>query len=186
MSKDDKKTSKPKTVKETQANYLIDERFEIIGGVRYDFLASPKLPHQLLLGGLYAAFRLSCAQSGTIVMAPMDVHLDEDNMLQPDLIFVSSENAAILRDGFIYGAPDLVVEILSDSTARRDKTIKKMTYERFGVREFWIADAENRYIEQFVLLDGTYRQVAILGPEDRLVSATLPCLNVELSTIFKD
>ncbi|XID90757.1 Uma2 family endonuclease [Paenibacillaceae bacterium WGS1546] len=181
----DNKKEKPVKVKETHGTYFIDERYEIIGGVRYDFLTSPKFAHQDALGRLYVSFHSACSEDGVILLAPLDVHFDEQNILQPDILYVRGENRGIIRDGYVYGAPDLVVEILSDSTARRDKTLKKSTYEKFGVGEYWLVDPVYRLVEQFVLVEGEYRLVATCSEEEELVASTVPSLTVDLSAIFE-
>jgi len=182
MSDDNRK--KAAKVKKTHGTYFIEERYEIIGGVRYDFMTSPKFVNQNLLGQLYVAFHSSCAQDGIILIAPMDVHFDKDNILQPDILYIRKENKGIIRDGYVYGVPDLVVEILSDSTARNDKTIKKATYENFGVPEYWLVEPVYRLVDQFVLVDGEYRLAKTWTEEDNLVSVTVPCLSIVLSTVF--
>lgn len=171
-------------VKEQQEFYEIPERFELIEGIRYDFLSSPKYVHQKILTNFHLAFHSACSREGEILLAPMDVHFDEDNIVQPDVIYISRENLGIIRDGFVFGVPDLVVEILSESTGKRDKTIKKSLYERFGVLEYWLADPVYRTIDQFVLEDGRYRLAATLTEQDRLDSPTIPCLEIDLMTIF--
>lgn len=183
---DDESEAKDKQgkVKETPENYLIDERYEIIEGVRYDFLTSPIYAHQRILAKLYLAFHKDCAADGEVLFAPLDVHFDENNIFQPDLIYIANANRGIIRDGYIYGAPDLVVEILSSSTGRRDKTIKKNGYEKFGVREYWLVDPVHRFVEQFVLLDGKYAEVATLTEEQTLSSPTVACLSLTLNEIF--
>lgn len=182
---DDKSDKRPGKIKEQQESYsLIDERYEIIEGVRYDFLASPKYAHQKMLLNFSYAFHDSCGNEGEILVAPMDVHLDEDNIFQPDVIYIAKERLDIVHDGFVYGVPDLVVEILSDSTGRRDKTIKKTVYERFGVKEYWLADPVYRTLDQFVLRDGRYMLEATLSEGDTLASPTIPCLTIDLDKIF--
>ena len=87
----------------------------------------------------------------------VEVHFDEKNIFVPDFIVVLKENEQILAQGdFIYGAPDLVVEILSKSTKKRDVTIKKNTYERNGVREYWIIDPWIKSVAVYLLRDGKY------------------------------
>jgi len=179
------KAEKAAKVKETHGTYFIDERYEIIGGVRYDFMTSPKFIHQNVLGLLYVAFHSSCAVDGVILLAPMDVHFDEKNILQPDILYIRNENRGIIRDGYVHGVPDLVVEILSDSTASRDKTIKKAAYEKFGVREYWLADPVYRLVDQFVLVEGEYRLLATWTENDRIVSSAVPCLAIGLSAVFE-
>ncbi|QJD86880.1 Uma2 family endonuclease [Cohnella herbarum] len=181
----DSKDGKAPKIKKTHGTYFIEERYEIIGGVRYDFLSSPKYVHQNVLGRLHVAFHSTCAQDGIILMAPMDVHFDEENILQPDILYIRTENKEIIRDGYVYGVPDLVVEILSDSTARNDKTIKKATYERFGVQEYWLIEPVYRLVDQFALVEGEYRLLATWTEEDRLVSSSVPCLSIELSAVFE-
>jgi Uma2 family endonuclease len=178
----------PKTpnVKEQHPSNEIPERFEIIEGIRYDFLSSPKYVHQKILTNLHLAFNDDCSREGEILLAPMDVHFDEENIVQPDVIFICDENMGIIRDGFVFGVPDLLVEILSDSTGRRDKTIKKALYERYGVKEYWLADPIYRTIDQFVLENGGYRLTATLTEADQLKSPIIPCLNIDLSVIFPE
>lgn len=179
-----KPPSEKPIVKEQQGYYEVNERFEIIGGVRYDFLSSPKFVHQKMLTNFHLAFHRACCNDGEIILAPMDVHFDEDNIVQPDVIYIARANLGIIRDGYVFGVPDLIVEILSNSTGRRDKTIKKTLYEQFGVKEYWLADPVYRTLDQFVLVERTYRLVATLTEEEEAVSATVPCLSVDLKDIF--
>ncbi|HZG77814.1 MAG TPA: Uma2 family endonuclease [Paenibacillus sp.] len=181
------KSDKPVTVvKEQQQGYMEPiERYEIIGGVRYDFMTSPKYEHQKILQNFHLAFHGACAREGEVMIAPLDVHFDEENVLQPDVIYIRNERLSIIRDGYIYGVPDLVVEVLSASTGRRDKTIKKATYERFGVKEYWLADPAYRVVDQYVLDDGgKYAHAATLTEDDKLRSPTVPCLEIDLGSIF--
>jgi Uma2 family endonuclease len=185
-SKPNNTNRKTPNVKEQHSYYEISERFEIIEGIRYDFLSSPKYVHQKILTNLHLAFNDACSREGEILLAPMDVHFDEENIVQPDVIYICKENIGIIRDGFVFGVPDLLVEILSDSTGRRDKTIKKALYERCGVKEYWLADPIYRTIDQFVLENVGYRLMATLTEADRLQSPIIPCLNIDLSVIFPE
>jgi Uma2 family endonuclease len=106
-------------------------------------------------------------------------------VVQPDLIFVSHERKEIVVKEEIRGAPDLVVEILSPGTERRDRGYKKALYARYGVREYWVVDPDEQVIEVYIpqaqgfQLTGTYR------PPDRMVSVILPALRIELEEVFQ-
>jgi len=90
---------------------------------------------------------------GQVVVAPIDVVLDREKALivQPDVLFISNERKAIIRDQ-IWGAPDLVVEVLSPGTAAQDRTQKRGWYRQYGVREYWLVDPAQ---SQVTLLDST-------------------------------
>ncbi|WP_373229342.1 Uma2 family endonuclease [Cohnella sp.] len=171
-------------VKEGQSGYWIEERYEIIEGVRYDFLSSPKVTHQMLVTELNASIRASCHTVGIVLVAPMDVHFDENNIVQPDLIFIANENLPIIKDGWVKGVPDLLVEILSPSTGSKDKVRKKAIYERFGVQEYWIVDPGYSTIDQLVLVDGKYQLAATYGDEETFTSPKLSCISIDLRQLF--
>ncbi|MDF2668969.1 MAG: hypothetical protein K0R67_1275 [Paenibacillus sp.] len=189
MMKESKDSSKPASspvVKEQTGFYDIPERYEIIEGVRYDFLSSPKITHQALLGQLHMSLNTSCHADGVILLAPMDVHLSKDNIVQPDLIFIASDNLSIMKNEKIMGPPSLLVEILSPSTGSRDKVLKKKLYSRFGISEYWIIDPVHSAVDQFVLAgegDG-YALAASYDETDTLTSMRYPCMSVSLSELF--
>lgn len=164
---------------------LIDERFEIINGIRYDFHPSPSLLHQVLVTELSSCIRQTCRPNGIVVVAPMDVHLDENNILQPDVIFISNETVHIVKNNKIFGAPDLVVEILSPSTSTNDKIRKKTQYERFGVKEYWIVDPRHHIIDQFVLEGVKFYLHATYAPGDTLLSDRFSCISIDLTLLFE-
>jgi Uma2 family endonuclease len=160
------------------------ERYEIIGGVRYDMLSSPKLDHQLLVTQIWNALNQTCHASGIVVVAPMDVHLDDDNVVQPDLSYISEGNFGIIRGKDIYGAPDLLVEILSPSSGRHDKIRKRNVYEAFGVREYWIVDPIHKTIDQFVTDSGKLGLYKMYAEGDRLQSPVIACIDIDLDQLF--
>ena len=129
--------------------------------------------------------------------APYDVHIDEFNTYQPDLLFVSNERRAILERLGAFGAPDVVVEILSDSTRRRDLRAKLPVYLRAGVREVVIVDLEARTVAVYAGYDygdghgdGDGDGVRAAGPArvygagDTLTLGAMPGVSVELAPIF--
>jgi Uma2 family endonuclease len=187
ISKQVKEQSEPYPDNNTDpSRALIDEQFEIINGIRYDLKPSPTVKHQFLVTKIWNALYNTCHSNGILLVAPIDVYLDEKNTFQPDVIFISNENLSIIQDDRIYGAPDLVVEILSPSTGKRDKTTKKETYGSFGVKEYWIVDPIHQTIDQFLLNNQTYNLHATLIPGDMMRSPLFSCINIDIDTVFQD
>jgi Uma2 family endonuclease len=97
---------------------------------------------------------------GEVRAAPYDVHLDDENVYQPDIVFISNENLHNIHKNGFYGAPELVIEILSPSNATYDLENKKAVYERYGVKEYWIVDPETSLAEGFTLTRGMFEPFA--------------------------
>ncbi len=98
---------------------------------------------------------------GELFVAPFDVFLDEEeNAVQPDLIFVSASNVSIVDDeGVIHGVPDLLIELLSPGNPTHDTVTKKELYEKFGVKEYWIVDPATKATIGYTLSGGVYRKI---------------------------
>ena len=105
---------------------------------------------------------------GEVFDAPVDLQLSEWDIVQPDLVVVLSHNEKIMTPKKIEGSPDLVVEILSGSSAHNDRVRKKELYRKSAIPEYWIVDPDQRTVEQFVLRDDTYE---LLGPHTDVVDA---------------
>ncbi len=140
-----------------------ERRVELIDGVFYD-MAAPTSPHQLIAAEIYrqlADFIRSRGGSCIPFIAPTDVQLDCDDrtIVQPD-VFVVCRRDRILRARF-YGAPDLVIEVLSPSTYSKDMRLKRNKYEDAGVREYWLADPDRRRV--IVYLFGEPQDIFISG-----------------------
>lgn len=149
--------------------------------------ATPSPLHQRVSKNLEFAFQLFLREHsiGELFHAPVDVMLDENNGCQPDILFISKERDFIvdLHEG-ILGAPDLIVEIISPGSIRRDRVDKKNLYERFAVREFWLIDPANRTVEIYVMQENAYALHQFLEAEGKATSKVLPDLEVEIATIF--
>jgi Uma2 family endonuclease len=142
-----------------EADYaaLPDEpRCELLYG-RLVLMTSPAVRHQEVVIRL-ARHLLDFADrnQGRAILSPMDVRLADHSVVQPDLIYVTPERRSVLR-ARVYGAPDLVVEILSPSTARRDLGEKLRLYADSGIREYWIVDPEAKTFEFLVNDGGAFR-----------------------------
>ncbi len=124
-------------------------RYEAIEGDLY-MTPAPSIRHHRLTRALYDALKplLHKPEYGELFWAPVGVEFPATGEgVQPDLMFVSNERRGIIGEAGIAGAPDLVVEILSPSTAGRDRTIKLRLYERQGVPEYWIVDPDENTID---------------------------------------
>jgi Uma2 family endonuclease len=132
-------------------------RHEIIDGDHY-VNPAPSTYHQTvsrrLQHQLYTQIELTCR--GVVYNAPVDVQLTDHDIVQPDLVVVLTARMQMITPTKIKGVPDLIVEILSPSTASNDATLKKQLYERVGVAEYWIVDPDNHTVEQLALTDGRY------------------------------
>jgi Uma2 family endonuclease len=161
-------------------------RHEIIGGDHF-MTPAPSLWHQDISRNLGFAL-LTWARvrrRGKVYLAPVDVQLGNHDIVQPDLVFVSTERQALLTARRIVGAPDLVVEILSPATADRDREVKRDTYERFGVREYWIVDPDACSITVYAqAAGGGFVVAAVFTGEDVLTSALLEGFSAPLAEVF--
>ncbi|MFC0214550.1 Uma2 family endonuclease [Paenibacillus chartarius] len=173
-------------VKEQTETYDVQERYEIIQGVRYEMQPSPSFLHQVIVFNMAFTLRQSCHETGIVVVAPMDVHLDADNTVQPDLIFIRNGNLHIVQNNRIKGTPDLLAEVLSPSTGKHDRARKKALYESFGVTEYWIVDPAHYTIEQYELDAGSYRLAAVYGEGDTIRSNVFSCIHIDVTSLFAE
>jgi Uma2 family endonuclease len=157
-------------------------RHEIIDGEHY-VVPAPNTSHQLVSGNIYFALALWVREhaSGVVMYSPVDVILSEHDIVEPDLVFVRSENASRVEQRGIAGSPDLVVEILSPSNRRYDQVRKRELYERFGVPEYWIVDCDERTVKVLRLRGARYAEIEI---GDILTSPLLPGFTLPLATLF--
>jgi Uma2 family endonuclease len=148
---------------------------------------APVPKHQRLNGRFYLTLA-DLIPNGEVLYAPIDVHLDEDNVVEPDLVWVAENSRCIITEKRLEGPPDLIIEIFSPSTARRDKKEKYELYERYGVREYWMADADplGNYLEVYVWADGKYMRQGVYGAADSFESTVLGGKTVDLKPIFAD
>lgn len=149
----------PRTIMEVYKSLPEGTRAELIDQVIY-MSPSPISKHQVILNKINVQLYnyLEESKAGIIYVSPLDVYLDEEmNAVQPDLSVVLKGGLAKVDEvGYIHGAPDLIVEILSSGNAKYDLVKKKELYERFGVKEYWIVDPETRQAQGFKLQTDKY------------------------------
>ncbi len=163
------------------------QRHEIIDGEHY-VTAAPFLRHQRLARKLVQKLGPPVDENGLgeVFLAPCDLVFSKHDVVQPDLLFVSKERLRILTEKNIQGAPDLVIEILSESTRKLDEDIKFDLYERFGVLEYWILDSLRQTARIYRLKNGCLRLAAELSAPagDIIKTPLLPGVEVPLAEIF--
>ena len=180
--------------KQTYKDYLTypdDERWEIIDGVPY-MQSAPTWQHQSISRELLRQFSNYLLQkSCEIFSAPFDLRLskadikDEDviNVYQPDLVVICDKSQ--LQGTGYFGIPNLVIEILSPSTAKADRLLKFNMYEKFGVQEYWIVEPDMKIVSVFILQDNNrYGRTELYTEKDNVAVSIFSDLIIDLSTVF--
>ena len=179
------------------------ERWELIDGVAYNMSPAPSSRHQGISGELYFQIKIFLKNKCRVFAAPFDVFLpvfpikseyEIDTVVQPDLSVIC-DKSKIIEKGCL-GSPDLIIEILSPSTSKRDLNEKFQLYERSGVKEYWIVDPGNKYIRIFHLISegensGKYDDGTLIPPADwrekdtRAESVILKGFFVDIEELFE-
>lgn len=183
--------------KYTYADYLTwpeEERWELIDGYPYDMSPAPRRKHQGILGEMFRKFAdYFDHKPCKLYVAPFDVRLAEDysddhlieNVVQPDIsVFCNKKR---LDEKGAVGAPDLIVEILSPSTAGKDLKTKLLLYQKYAVKEYWIVDPEKDTVEVIVLDEsGKYNPGRVYGKEETVNSILFQDLKIDLGPLFTE
>ena len=158
-----------------------DQRYEIIEG-NLLMAPAPDTWHQSWIGELYSILRdhVKSHRLGKVFLSPVDVVLDPENTVQPDLVVVLNANLGIVQHRAIFGTPDLLVELVSPSSVRRDRHVKKDLYARFGVKEYWIGDPARNALEVLTLKAERYELHSSAGEKGKVASLLLPGLEFDL------
>ena len=161
------------------------KRYELIHG-EVHLTPSPTTKHQCALQNLSSDLGPFVIKNGLgeVWTAPLDVRLSHDTAVQPDLIFISNSRARIIKENYIDGAPDLVVEILSPSTAAHDRATKLALYAEAGVPEVWLLDPNAKTVEVLKLQGKKYVLDAALAGDQKLTSSQFPGWELPLTDLF--
>ncbi len=179
----------------TYADYLTwddDERWELIDGVVYNMSPAPMRKHQKILVKLSRILDVYLdGKPCEVYVAPFDVRFAEksnddnntiDSVVQPDISVICNEMK--LDDYGCIGSPDLIIEILSPSTAKKDKTVKFKLYEKYGVKEYWVVHPDENIIEIFKLSGDAYLHAEVYGKDDSIEVKLLGELIIDVNQIF--
>ncbi|MDR4503197.1 MAG: Uma2 family endonuclease [Candidatus Scalindua sp.] len=177
-----------KKKKYTYEDYVMmsdDKRYELIEGELL-MTPSPTTGHQRILRKLEFLLEKFVNEKnlGEIFFTPCDVYLDEGNVVQPDIMFISKERLNIIGEKNIQGAPCITIEIISKSSAYRDMVQKKKLYAQFGVKEYWIVIPEDESIEIYLLDNTAYKLFKIYRDNDIIETPGLKGFNKRLKNIF--
>ena len=163
-------------------------RYEILEGEIF-VSPSPVTKHQIVSGNLYAILHhhVRAHKLGLVLHAPTDVVLSYTNVVQPDLLFVSNARKKIITEQNIQGAPDLMVEILSETTEEQDRTTKMQIYARHGVKEYWLIDPDRETLEVYKLNAKTraFRHIATYQRDEIFQPDLFPKLEITLAGLWE-
>ena len=162
-----------------------DERYELVNGELIE-IPAPFIIHQRISRELGVRLYTFIKENdlGEIFTAPCDVVFDDENVHQPDLLFISKERSRIIGEKNVEGAPDIAIEIISKSSAYTDYVVKKGLNEKFGVKEYWIVIPDEKMIEIYLLQGNKYTLFKQFNVEETLESPTLKGFKLTLKEIF--
>lgn len=154
-------------------DYATHDLIELING-EVVIRMPPNLQHQEIVGEIFAFLRNHARQhGGKAYVAPTEVSLGETQVFEPDVIYLVPETRVERTPQRIVGPPELVVEVLSPSTAKRDRQDKYQVYEAAGVREYWIVDPVHATLEVWVLTDGAFKRQGAFEAGNEFTSTVL-------------
>ena len=163
-----------------------DVRYELIEGELLVMEPGPTRSHQEILVNLTVLLAPFVKEHGLgeVLIAPFDLYLSDANVLQPDLLFVSAARTSIITERDVRGGPDLVVEIASPSTRRRDRGVKMDLYARHGVAEYWLVEPADATVETLRLEDGRMVPAGRYERTETFTTPLLPGLAIDLAKVF--
>ena len=162
------------------------KRYEIIGGELF-VTPAPRILHQKVVTRL-AHFLLSFLENkalGQVFVAPVDIVFSDFDVVEPDIVYVSRDRASIIREMNVQGAPDLAIEVVSETTERTDRTTKLKLYGRFGVQEYWIINPRGPSAEIYRRQNEVFEIAAKLNTSDSLTSPLFPGFSLPLSRLLE-
>ncbi len=162
------------------------KRYEVLEG---DLIVSPspKWKHQRVAHRLHTFLtRWEDHGYGSVCPAPMDVVLSDRDVVEPDLLFIATDRMGIVTEENVRGAPDLVVEVISEGSRHRDVITKRHIYERNGVRFYWLVDPEEETVRVFELKEGAYGDPRVLTAGQELSCALFPGVTQDVGKLFSE
>ncbi len=183
-------TSTRSELKFTYDDYLLlpeDKRYEIVDGDLY-LVPAPRTYHQIVCAQIESKLRqfVEKKKLGVVLDAPCDVYFSRYDIVQPDILFVAYDRRGMIKEKYVQGPPDLVIEVLSPSEPERDREIKRKLYAHAGVLEYWIVDPEAKSVEILSRRRGTLTKVRTFVGKEALTSPLLKGFKLSLPAAFKN
>lgn len=184
---------KKDVIKEEQQSYdyndyanLPDDgiRYELVDGTLQAMSPAPHPIHQLVCQEVSFYLKQTCQLEYITFVAPIDVILSENEVRQPDIAMIHKSRVNLVTNRGIEGSPDLVVEILSPSSIKRDRKDKSNTYARYGIREYWLIDPVQKALEQYILKEKGYILNEVYMEEQIVQSEYISCASLSMADIF--
>jgi Uma2 family endonuclease len=153
-------TLKKKATKQDYMNLPEGAPYQLING-ELIMSPAPKFNHQNIILEISFLIKnfLNNNHIGVLVISPMDVHFDEENIFQPDILFISKENKNCRIEDWVYGPPDLIIEVLSEFNSYFDTKKKFRVYENYGVKEYFIVDPNDKEVHAFKNENNQFKEV---------------------------
>lgn len=159
--------------------------FELRNG-QIIYMPSPTPNHQEICLNIATELRayVRAKKLGRVIISPMDVTLTPTDTIQPDVLFVREDRLNIITDKRVVGAPDLVVEVLSEGNTQKEMNYKKFVYETAGVREYWFINPEKQTLTQYENIGQEFLRLQVLNAGDTLRSTTVEGFSLIVGEVF--
>ena len=189
---EDKTKKRDQLIREQPVTYedyanLPDEgiRYEINDGRLEAMTPGPNAVHQFVVQQIEHRMVQNCSRDFIVLSAPIDLILSETEVRQPDLIMIRRDRLSIITKRGVEGLPDLIVEVLSPFSAKRDRQQKLIVYAKYRIPEYWIVDINNELLEQYLLTDQVYKLFEVYKENESVHSEQLPCISYTMRAIME-
>lgn len=159
-------------------------RYEINDGRLEVMTPGPNPLHQFVVQQIEHRMMQNCSRDYVALSAPIDLILSETEVRQPDIAMIHRHRLSIITKRGIEGPPDLVVEVLSPHSAKRDRQQKLYAYAKYLIPEYWIVDINNELLEQYVLTDQQYELLEVFQEDESVHSWKFPCISFTMRDIM--
>lgn len=163
-----------------------ENRYELAGGVLELMSPAPSSRHQAVVVELLDVLRQTCKSEYLILTSPIDLILADTEVRQPDVVMIRRDRIGIVTKRGIEGTPDLVAEVLSPHSTKRDRESKLRVYGLYGIPEYWIVDHANETLEQYALSGGMYGIPRVYERDEPVSSARLTCVSFTMAHIMAE